>query len=57
MYVVAFVTHKPGQVEAGSEIQGAFIDYLRDHPIIPTLSFTTPARPSPMTRSPSSACS
>ena len=32
MYVVAFVTHKLGRVEAGSEIQGAFIDYLRDHP-------------------------
>ena len=32
MYVVAFVTHKPGRVEAGSEIQDAFIDYLRDHP-------------------------
>ena len=32
MYVVAFVTHKPGSVEAGSDIQGAFIDYLRDHP-------------------------
>ena len=32
MYVVAFVTHKPGRVEAGSEIQGAFIDYLRHHP-------------------------
>ena len=32
MHVVAFVTHKPGRVEAGSEIQGAFIDYLRDHP-------------------------
>ena len=32
MYCVAFVTHKPGQVQAGSEIQGAFIDYLRNHP-------------------------
>ena len=32
MYVVAFVTHKPGRVEAGSELQNAFIDYLRDHP-------------------------
>ena len=32
MYVVAFVTHKPGRVEAGSEMQNAFIDYLRDHP-------------------------
>ena len=32
MHVVAFVTHKPGRVESGSEIQGAFIDYLRDHP-------------------------
>ena len=32
MYIVAFVTHKPGQVEAGSEIQNAFSDYLRVHP-------------------------
>lgn len=32
MYVVAFVTHKPGRVEAGSDIQDAFIDYLRNHP-------------------------
>ena len=32
MYVVAFVTHKPGRVQAGSELQGAFIDYLRNHP-------------------------
>ena len=32
MYVVAFVTHKPGRVEAGSETQDAFIDYLRNHP-------------------------
>ena len=32
MHVVAFVTHKPGRVEAGSGIQGAFIDYLRNHP-------------------------
>ena len=32
MYFVAFVTHKPGQVEAGSEIQDAYIDYLRNHP-------------------------
>ena len=32
MYCVAFVTHKPGRVQAGSEIQGAFIDYLRSHP-------------------------
>ena len=32
MYCVAFVTHKPGRVQAGSEIQGAYIDYLRNHP-------------------------
>lgn len=32
MYVVAWVTHKPGRVQAGSELQGAFIDYLRNHP-------------------------
>ncbi|MCY4499068.1 MAG: YciI family protein [Rhodospirillaceae bacterium] len=32
MYCVAFVTHKPGRVQAGSEIQGTFIDYLRNHP-------------------------
>ncbi len=32
MYIVAFVTHKPGQVQAGSELQDAFIDYLRNHP-------------------------
>ena len=35
MYVVAFVAHKPGRVEAGSEIQDAFIDYLRNHPDYP----------------------
>ena len=32
MYVVAFATHKPGRVQAGSEIQDAFADYLRNHP-------------------------
>ncbi|MCY4088109.1 MAG: YciI family protein [Actinomycetia bacterium] len=32
MYAVAFVTHKPGRVQAGSEIQGTFIDYLQNHP-------------------------
>ena len=32
MYVVAFVTHKPGRIQAGSEIQDAFADYLRNHP-------------------------
>ena len=32
MYVVAFATHKPGRVRAGSEIQDAFADYLRNHP-------------------------
>ena len=32
MYVVAFVTHKPGRVQAGSELQAAYIDYLRNHP-------------------------
>ena len=32
MYCVAFVTHKPGRVQAGSEIQNAYIDYLRNHP-------------------------
>ena len=35
MYVVAFVTHKPGRVESGSEIQNAYIDYLRNHPAHP----------------------
>ena len=32
MYIIAFVTHKPGRVQAGGELQGAFIDYLRNHP-------------------------
>lgn len=32
MYFAAFVTHKPGQVQAGSEIFAAFANYLRDHP-------------------------
>ena len=32
MYIVAYVTHKPGRVQAGSELQDAFIDYLRNHP-------------------------
>ncbi len=32
MHVVAFVTHKPGRVEAGSELQGGYTDYLREHP-------------------------
>ena len=32
MYFVAFVTHKPGRVQSGSDLQNAFIDYLRDHP-------------------------
>ena len=32
MYIVAFITHKPGRVQSGSELQGAFIDYLRNHP-------------------------
>ena len=32
MYAVAWVTHKPGRVQTGSELQGAFIDYLRNHP-------------------------
>lgn len=32
MHVVAFVTHKQGLVEEGSEIQRAYTDYLRNHP-------------------------
>ena len=32
MYCVAFVTHKPGRVQAGSELQNAYMAYLRDHP-------------------------
>ena len=32
MYCVSFVTHKPGRVQAGSDLQGAFVDYLRNHP-------------------------
>jgi len=32
MYCVSFVTHKPGRVQAGSDLQHAFIDYLRNHP-------------------------
>ena len=32
MYVVVHVTHKPGRVQAGSELQNAFIDYLRNQP-------------------------
>ena len=32
MYIVAYVTHKPERVQSGSELQGAFIDYLRNHP-------------------------
>ena len=32
MYCATFVTHKPGRVEAGSAIQDAYIDYLRNHP-------------------------
>ena len=32
MHVVAFVTHKPGLIQEGSEIQGAYVDYLRNHP-------------------------
>ena len=37
MYIVAFVTHKPGRVQAGSELQDAFIDYLRNHPEHPDI--------------------
>ena len=37
MYCVAFVTHKPGRVQAGSELQGAYIDYLRNHPEHPDI--------------------
>ena len=32
MYIVVYVTHKPGRVQGGSELQDAFIDYLRNHP-------------------------
>ncbi len=32
MYIVAYVTHKPGRVQSGSELQDTFIDYLRTHP-------------------------
>ena len=32
MYCVAFVTHKPGRVQAGSELQAAYMEYLRNHP-------------------------
>ena len=32
MHVVAFVTHKPGMVQDGSEIQAAYVDYLQNHP-------------------------
>ena len=32
MYVVVSATHKPGRVQSGSEIQGAFAEYLRNHP-------------------------
>ena len=32
MYCVAFVTHKPGRVQAGSELQNAYMEFLRNHP-------------------------
>ena len=32
MYFAAFVTHKPGHVQADSEILAAFAKYLRSHP-------------------------
>ena len=32
MYIVVYITHKPGRVQAGSELQDAFIEYLRNHP-------------------------
>ena len=32
MHAVAFVTHKPGLVHEGSDLQAAYMDYLRDHP-------------------------
>ena len=32
MYFAAFVTHKPGHVQANSELLVAFAGYLRDHP-------------------------
>lgn len=35
MYFAAFVTHKPGVVQAGSELQNAYADYLRNHPDYP----------------------
>lgn len=38
MHVVAFVTHKPGQVQEGSELQAAYTDYLRDHPEHPDIA-------------------
>ena len=56
MYVVAFATHKPGRVQAGSEIQDAFADYLRNHPDHPdVVVFITLARLSPTTQRPLSA--
>ena len=35
MYVVAFVTDKPGTTEVRSQTQPAFRAYLRDHPAHP----------------------
>ena len=32
MYFAAFITHKPGQVDAESEILASFANYLRNHP-------------------------
>ena len=37
MHVVAFVTHKPGLVQEGSDIQGAYTDYLQNHPEHPEI--------------------
>ena len=38
MHVVAFVTHKPGLVQEGSEIQGAYVEYLHNHPDHPGIA-------------------
>ena len=37
MYCVAFVTHKPGRVQAGSGLQRAYMEYLRNHPDHPDI--------------------